>query len=160
MVLCIFGLLVFGFSAFLRILLADNRWRILLNLPTRVTPYHNVTDKDKCLVIFKGLFHHVEPELNIGHICLIDVVYKDLTLLSGFFGEEFGFLSFEDFLDAVGLDVEGVLHGAHVDWVFDLLLDELTQEGCAEGGVEVVDEVLFGHCYDLSYVDLSYIIWF
>ncbi len=125
--LCIlwcFFLLLFWLAALFCILFV-HRWRkVFLNLSIRVAPHHNITDKDKCFVILKRFFHHFEPEFDVRDISLINVVDEDFALFCGFFGKEFGFLSFENFFNTIGLYIERVLHGTHVDWVLNLFLNQ------------------------------------
>ena len=117
----------------------------LFDLPFARTPSHDVADKDENFIIFEGFGHHLDGEVEIVGVCLVDVVDVHLALLDCFFAEEFGFLSFKDFFDAIGFGVEGVDEGAHVGGLFGGFLDELVEEGAAEGGVQVVDEIFFGH---------------
>ena len=73
---------------------------LLFDFPFRCSPCHNVTDEDEHFVVFKGLLHGFDSEVDVRYLSFINVIDIDFTLLDSFLSEKLGFFPFEDLLDA------------------------------------------------------------
>ena len=111
------------------------RWRILLDLPGRITPDHNIRDQYKYLVIFEWFGHSLDGEVYVRQLSLVEAIYIHLALLYSFLPKELRFFAFEDFLDAGWLLWYWGANSAHMDRVFGGFFDQFSEEGLSEGRV-------------------------
>lgn len=83
------GLLLLGLrlAALLGVLLGDRWGGVFFYLSLGVAPYHYVADEDESFIILERFFHHLDTELDILSVGLVDVVDVNLTLLCGLFSK-------------------------------------------------------------------------